>query len=260
MIRNILGQVQRKVSFQFMVDDGRVFIANLSKGRLGHDKANLVGSLLVTQFQLAAMARAKQPENERRDFFLFIDEFQNFTTDAFASLLAEARKYRLCLTLSHQYVDQLSLPIRQAVLGNVGSTIAFRVGQTDAAVLEKEYGNEIIAKQFVDLNRYEVLAKLMEDGQDTAPFRGVTMRPLDNRGHAPQKHIHHSRMRFATPRTVVEQRMNRWMQSPPPILISGKIPRMRQNPRPATASPASRWRSESAARKTIQCPATPIPV
>ncbi|MEW6156560.1 MAG: type IV secretion system DNA-binding domain-containing protein [Verrucomicrobiota bacterium] len=113
VIRNILGQVKTKVSIPFVMDNGRLFIANLSKGQLGHDKANLLGSLLVTQFQLGAMARATKPEADRRDFYLFIDEFQNFTTDAFASILAEARKYRLCLTLSHQYIDQLALPIRQ---------------------------------------------------------------------------------------------------------------------------------------------------
>src|SRR5207244_2477526 len=118
----------------------RLFIANLSKGRLGHDKANLLGSLLTTQFQLAAMARAKCPEAERRDFYLFIDEFHNFSTDAFASILAEARKYRLCLTLSHQYIDQLAVPIRQAVFGNVGTLIAFRIGHPDGEVLEKEFG------------------------------------------------------------------------------------------------------------------------
>jgi len=108
VVRNILGQVKKKVDLPFVMDNGRLFIANLSKGQLGHDKANLLGSLLVTQFQLGAMARANRPESERRDFYLFIDEFQNFSTDAFASILAEARKYRLCLTLSHQYIDQLS--------------------------------------------------------------------------------------------------------------------------------------------------------
>jgi hypothetical protein len=94
VVRNILGQVKAKVNIRFVMDNGRLFIANLSKGQLGHDKANLLGSLLVTQFQLGAMARANQPEDERRDFYLFIDEFQNFSTDAFASILAEARKYR----------------------------------------------------------------------------------------------------------------------------------------------------------------------
>jgi hypothetical protein len=152
VIRNILGQVKSKVSIPFVMDNGRLFIANLSKGRLGHDKANLLGSLLSTQFQLGAMARAKRPEAERRPFYLYIDEFHNFSTEAFASILAEARKYRLCLTLSHQYIDQLSLPVRQAVFGNVGTLIAFRVGYADAEIMEKEFGNEIIAKQFVDLS------------------------------------------------------------------------------------------------------------
>ena len=105
-----------KVDLRFMMDTGRVFIANLSKGKLGADKANLLGSLLTTQFQLAALSPADSPEDKRPDFHLFVDEFHNFTTDSVASILAEARKYRLSLTLSHQYIDQLPLPIRQAVI------------------------------------------------------------------------------------------------------------------------------------------------
>src|SRR6185436_20933121 len=140
VVRNILGQVRCKISFRFIMDYQRLFIANLSKGSLGHEKANLLGSLLTTQFQLAAMARTDQPEEQRRDFYLFIDEFQNFGTDAFAAILAEARKYRLCLTLSHQYIDQISLPVRQAIFGNVGTLIAFRIGYTDAEVMENEFG------------------------------------------------------------------------------------------------------------------------
>ncbi len=149
-IRNILGQVKSKIDFSFMMDNRRIFIANLSKGKLGADKANLLGSLLTTQFQLAAMARSDVPEKERQDFFLFIDEFQNFATDAFASILSEARKYRLCLTLSHQYIDQLPLEIRQAVFGNVGTLISFRVGNGDAEVLQKEFGNNFVGTQFMD--------------------------------------------------------------------------------------------------------------
>src|SRR4029077_18311264 len=151
----ILGQIKTKVSIPFVMDNQRIFIANLSKGKLGHEKANLLGSLITTQFQLAAMARSNQPESERRDFYLFIDEFQNFSTDAFASILAEARKYRLCLTLSHQYIDQLPLSIRQAVFGNVGSLISFRVGHTDAEVMEKEFGKIFPASALADLDRYE---------------------------------------------------------------------------------------------------------
>jgi hypothetical protein len=193
------------------MDDGRLFIANLSKGQIGHDKANLLGSLITTQFQLAVMARARQPEELRRDFYLFIDEFQNFSTEAFAAILAESRKYRLCLTLSHQYIDQLSLPVRQAVFGNVGTLIAFRVGSTDAEVLKKEFGNVFETKQFVDLNQYEVLVNLLESGTNRTPFRGRTLEPLGNRVGRKEKLIARSRERFATQRTIVESKLNRWI-------------------------------------------------
>ena len=211
VVRNILGQVKNKVSIPFMMDSGRLFVANLAKGRLGHDKASLLGSLLVTQFQLAAMARAEQAEQKRRDFYLFVDEFQNFATDSFAAILAEARKYRLCLVLSHQYIDQLSPPVRQSVLGNVGTLIAFRVGHTDAEVLVKEFGNEFPAQVFVDLNRYEILVKLLEDGTNTPPFRARTLGPLQNRVGRKTKLVVRSRERFATPRAVVENKLNRWL-------------------------------------------------
>jgi hypothetical protein len=163
------------------MDNDRLFIANLSKGRLGHDKANLLGSLLTTQFQLGAMARANRPESERRDFYLFIDEFQNFSTDAFASILAEARKYRLCLTLSHQYIDQLPVPIRQAVFGNVGTLIAFRIGHTDAEVMENEFGKTFLPSTLSDLNRYEAVVKLLENGTNATPFRAKMLPPLENK-------------------------------------------------------------------------------
>jgi hypothetical protein len=213
VVRNILGQVKAKVNIPFMMDNQRLFIANLSKGRLGHDKANLLGSLLVTQFQLGAMARSNRPEDKRRDFYLFIDEFQNFSTDAFASILAEARKYRLCLTLSHQYIEQLSLPVRQAVFGNVGTLIAFRIGYADAEVMEKEFGNTFPAAALADLERYEAAVKLLEDGTNREPFRAKMLPPLENRiGHR-DKLVALSRERFATPRAIIEDKLNRWMDS-----------------------------------------------
>src|SRR5205823_10704074 len=138
--------------------------------RLGEDKANLLGSLLVAQFQLAAMARANRPEADRPDFHLVIDEFQNFSIDAFASILAEARKYRVSLILSHQYIDQLPLPVRQAVFGNAGTLIAFRVGYADAEVIEKELGKAVPATAIADLDRYEAVVKLLEDGSNSTPF------------------------------------------------------------------------------------------
>jgi hypothetical protein len=210
VIRNILGQVKCKVSFPFIMDNQRLFIANLSKGKIGHDKANLLGSLLTTQFQLAAMRRAGQPEAERRDFYLFIDEFQNFTTDSFAAILAEARKYRLCLVLSHQYVDQIPLPIRQAVFGNVGSLFSFRIGNMDAEVLQKEFANTFIAQQFVDLERFSVFTKILENGTNTQPFKGVTLQPVDNSIGGAISHVSRSRKKYTTRRSCVDTKLNRF--------------------------------------------------
>jgi hypothetical protein len=141
---------------------------------LGEDKANLLGSLLLTKFQLAAMERANVPENERKDFYLFIDEFHNFSTDSFAGVLSEARKYRLCLTLSHQYMEQLPPEIRNAVFGNVGSIVSFRVGNTDAEVLANEFGNGYTLEHFTELSNHEVRVKILEQGAYGAPFSGWT--------------------------------------------------------------------------------------
>jgi hypothetical protein len=223
VVRNILGQVKTKVSIPFTIDNGRIFIANLSKGRLGHDKANLLGSLLSTQFQLAAMARAKRPESDRRPFYLYIDEFQNFSTDAFASMLAEARKYRLCLTISHQYIDQLTLPVRQAVFGNVGTVISFRVGYADAEVLEKEFGKTFPPAALSDLERYEAIVKLLEEGANREPFRAKMLPPLENRVGRKEKLIARSRERFAAPRVVVEGKLNRWLGEQPAIVTDADM-------------------------------------
>ena len=211
VVRNILGQVKKKVDIPFVMDNGRLFIANLSKGRLGHDKANLLGSLLVTQFQLGAMARSNRPESERRDFYLFIDEFQNFSTDAFASILAEARKYRLCLTLSHQYIDQLPEPIRQAVFGNVGTLVAFRIGYTDAEVMTKEFGKTIPATSLADLERYEAVVKLLVEGSNQEPFRAKMLPPMGSHTGRKEKLIALSRQRFAMLRAKIEEKLMRWM-------------------------------------------------
>jgi hypothetical protein len=209
-VRNILGQVKSKVDFRFMMDTGRIFIANLSKGRLGEDKANLIGSLLVTQFQLAAMSRANVPEEKRRDFALIIDEFQNFTTDAFASILSEARKYRLCLTLSHQYIEQLTPKVRNAVLGNVGGIISFRIGNTDAEILAQEFGDDYAASQFVELDRFEILTRLLKDGESVGPFRGRTLPPIAKAHTKRTVLIARSREKYATSRSVAEGKINRW--------------------------------------------------
>lgn len=211
VLRNILGQARNKVSIPFVMDNRRLFIANLAKGKLGADKANLLGSLLTAQFQLAAMARSDQPEQDRKDFYLFIDEFHNFTTDAFTAILAEARKYRLNLTLSHQYIEQLSLPVRQAVFGNVGTLISFRIGHSDAEALANEFGDSYVPEHFIALDRYEALVKPMEDGVGRQPIRARTLPPINtNRGRR-QKLIARSREKYACQREVIESKLNRWI-------------------------------------------------
>jgi hypothetical protein len=247
VIRNILGQVKRKVSFPSVIDDKRVFIANLSKGKIGHSQANLLGSLLVTQFQLAAMRRSEQPEQERQDFFLFIDEFQNFTTDAFASMLSEARKYRLSLTLSHQFVDQLSLPISQAVFGNMGTLISFRVGATDGEILQKEFAQSHTARQFTDLDKFEIIARPLEDGTNTESFKGKTLRPIVTCAGRREKLTRHCRKVFAIPRKLVEARIASSISSP-----SGTDRQTSRNQHPDNPSAFPKQRRGLGRRKTQQ--------
>lgn len=213
-VRNILGQVQNRIDCRFMMDRGRIFVANLAKGKLGADKANLIGSFLVAQFQLAAMSRADVPEDERRDFFLFVDEFGSFVSDSFSAILSEARKYRLCLTLSHQYLRQLRPGILDAVVGNVGSMVAFRIGHEDAQSLELAFCKSYPASAFTSLNNGEVYAKLLADGRDAEPFLARTF-PPQGRWHARRETIiDRSRERYTRQRQVVEGRIGRWLGHP----------------------------------------------
>lgn len=209
-LRNILGQIRSRIDARFMMDDGRIFIADVSKGRLGADKSNLLGALLVTQFELAAMSRASVPEFERRDFFLYVDEFHSFASDSFVSILSEARKYRLCLTLSHQYTAQVRPEIRDAVFGNVGSLLAFRVGQRDAELLEKEFGAAYPAKRFVDLPNHEICARILNDGQHGDPFFGNTLPVWGKRHDQRLTIIRRSREKYGAHRKIVEDKIRRW--------------------------------------------------
>jgi hypothetical protein len=209
VIRNILGQVRSKIDPRFMMDHRRILIANLAKGRLGEDKANLLGAILVSKFQLAAMSRADLPETEREDFYLYIDEFQNFTTDSFISILSEARKYRLCLTLSHQYLDQLRPEIRDAVLGNAGTLISFRIGSQDALELEREL--TFSARTLSDLGNHQICVKLLAGGGCGEPFMGTTFPPLASRDGRREKMIRRSQEKYGRPRAQVEDKIRRWM-------------------------------------------------
>lgn len=216
-MRNVLGQVKRKFDPRFMMQNGRLFIANLSKGTLGADKSNLLGALLVTAFQQAAMSRADTPEEERDDFHLFVDEFSNFSTDGFAGMLSEVRKYGLCLVLSHQFTSQLSDDIRGAVFGNVGSTVAFRVGSADAKLLDEEFDEQFGAQRFTGLADFEVCAKLHRAGGIAAPFVGRTIPALGRPYGRADRIIRRSRERYGRPRAEVENKIARWMMMGGPI-------------------------------------------
>lgn len=211
-VRNILGQVKSKIDLRFVLDNRRILIANLAKGRLGEDKANLLGAVLVAQLQLAALQRASVPEGRRVDHYCYVDEFHNFTTDSFATILSEARKYRLCLHLSHQFTAQLQPSIRDAVFGNVANLISFRVGESDAAILEREIGGGYRARHFTELSNHHVCCKVLEAGAHDEPFLARTHPPLFEPHDRRQNLIRRSRERFATPRAVVEERIERWMR------------------------------------------------
>lgn len=212
IIRNVVGQVKSRFEPRYIMDNRRIFIASLSKGALGEDKANLLGSLLVTAFQLAAMSRIDTPACDRVDWNLYVDEFQNFATESFASILSEARKFRLSLTLANQHTRQVPEALRDAVFGNVGTFISFRVSEADAAMLAREYGDGYSPHQFIGLSNFEAMAKSLEHGEQREPFAVTTEPPLDRRYGRGASIVRRARNSFAAPRVVVEDRIRRWME------------------------------------------------
>ncbi len=177
MMRNIIGQSRSGFDLEEVMDKKMIFLANLSKGLTGEVNSSLLGLILVSKIQMVAMKRAKQLEEERQDFYLYIDEFQNFTTDSIATILSEARKYRLNLILAHQYIPQLREEIRDAVFGNVGAIGAFRIGADDAEFLEKQFEPEFSRFDLVNLDNFNLVIKLLMDGKASSPFRLQTIMP-----------------------------------------------------------------------------------
>ena len=180
LIRNIVGQSKSTIDIFDIMNTGKIFLVNVSKGRIGEDNSALLGAMIITKLQLSAMERVRVPEDERVDFFLYVDEFQNFATDSFANILSEARKYRLNLTLAHQYIGQLvtdtSTKVRDAVFGNVGTMIMFRVGASDAEFLENEFDPEVTPQDMVGLSNATIYLKLMVDGVTSRPFSAAMAR------------------------------------------------------------------------------------
>ena len=174
LIRNIIGSPISTVNFSDMMDEGKIVICNLSQGKLGEDNAALLGAMFITKMQLAAMSRVFRHEHERRDFYLYVDEFQNFATTSFLKILSEARKYRLNLILANQYVGQIDLDVQKAIFGNVGSLVTFLVGAQDARALSFEFGENFSQNDFVNLDNYQILLKMAIDGRTSNPFYAQT--------------------------------------------------------------------------------------
>jgi CxxC-x17-CxxC domain-containing protein len=216
IIRNVVGQSVSTINIFDIMNDGKIFLVNVSKGRIGEDNSGLLGGMIITKIQLAAMERVRIPEEHRKDFYLYVDEFQNFVTDAFAGILSEARKYRLNLTVAHQYTAQLisdkSSAVRDAVFGNVGTMIVFRVGSDDADFLEKEFDPEFTPSDIVNLPNYKIYLKLMIDGVTSRPFSAKTMPPMVKSGNKKieEEVIKSSRDLYCRPRATVEREINEW--------------------------------------------------
>lgn len=210
VIRNIVGQSKSTIDMRTIMDSGKILLMNLSKGRIGEDNASLLGAMMITKLQLAAMSRVDTPEAERRDFYLYVDEFQNFATESFATILSEARKYRLNLTIAHQYIEQLDETVQAAVFGNVGTIICFRVGAADAEFLVKEFEPTFTEIDLVNLTKYDVYLRLMIDGVASDPFSATTLPPLDGETENGEKVIFASRERYANTKESVEEKITRW--------------------------------------------------
>ncbi|OGZ32276.1 MAG: hypothetical protein A3H02_02245 [Candidatus Niyogibacteria bacterium RIFCSPLOWO2_12_FULL_41_13] len=218
LVRNIVGQTESTIHMPEIINSGKIFLVNLSKGKIGEDNSALLGAMLVTKIYLASMERVRIPEEERRDFYLYVDEFQNFVNESFATILAEARKYRLDLTIAHQYAGQLindlaGKKVFDAVIGNVGTKIIFRIGSADAFILEKELTPELLANDLVNLPNFQVYLRLMVDGVTSRPFSAATLPPLSmakkTEGNF-DKVVAFSRDKYGKKREEVEDKILKW--------------------------------------------------
>lgn len=217
LIRNIIGQPKSSFDIRKMMDERKIIIVNLSKGRVGESNANLLGAMLITKIYLAAMSRADVAEKTLKtlpNFYLFVDEFQSFANESFADILSEARKYKLNLTIAHQYIEQMSEEVRAAVFGNVGTMIVFRVGAYDAEVLEKEFAPQFTAEDIVNLGQFQLYLRLMIDGVGSQPFSARNLPPIAEPAISHKDAVvESSRAQFGQVRSIVEEQVRKQTMS-----------------------------------------------
>lgn len=212
LMRNILGQPKNPFSLRWAMDNGKIVIVNLSKGKIGEDSSALLGAMMISKFQIDAMSRADIPESERRDFYLYVDEFQNFATDSFATILSEARKYKLNLVMANQFISQMTENVRDAVFGNVGTIVSFQVGFDDASKLADAFDSEIVLpNDLVNLKKYDVYTKLLIDGMPSPVFSATTFAPIRSRLLIPEQKrdvvLKVSREKYSKPVELVEKKI-----------------------------------------------------
>jgi hypothetical protein len=224
LIRNIVGQAKSSFDIREMMDQKKILIINLSKGRVGETNATLLGSMLVTKIYLAAMSRADVSSVNMQalpNFYLYVDEFQNFANESFSDILSEARKYKLNLIIAHQYVEQMEEEVRDAVFGNVGTTVAFRVGPFDAETLETVFAPQFEATDLINLGFAQIYLTLMIDGVGSPPFSATTLPPFDATPEDnTQKVLEASRQQYAKPRPEVEKIIDEWQGNDLPPELS----------------------------------------
>ena len=214
LIRNIIGQTKSSFNVREMMDQKKIFLVNLSKGRIGEQNAGLLGGMIITAIYLGAMSRADAEKSDLASlppFYLYVDEFQNFANDSFADILAEARKYKLALTIAHQYIAQMEESVSDAVFGNVGTTIAYRVGPMDAEILEKVFSPTFYQDDIVNLGRFQMYLTLMIDEVGSRPFSATGIPPLENAEVSNKTAvIDNSRANFAKPRAEIQKLIDDW--------------------------------------------------
>jgi type IV secretory pathway VirB4 component len=200
IIRSVVNTSKSSFSIEELMNQGKILLVNLSQGRLGEDNATLLGAMMITKIQLAAMARVDIPEEKRRDFYLYVDEFQNFATDSFNKILSEARKYRLNLTLANQYIDQIPEEVRAAIFGNCGNIISFVMGAGDAEYFYTEYGEKYSKEDLLSLDKYQIINKISIDNVLSSPFPAYTLPIAKSSNQNRDKVVRVSRERYAKKR------------------------------------------------------------
>ena len=211
-IRNIVGQVKSTIDLREIMDNKKILMVNLAQGRLGEESASLLGGMLISRLQSTAMERVDLPEDERTDFYLYVDEFQNFATESFAKILSEARKFRLNLTMTNQYIEQIPLVVRHAIFGNVGTMASFVVSQADAHILAEEFAPDVSPEDLVAQEAHAMYVKLSIDGMTSKPFSAKSLdykKRLEKYGLG-NKIRERSRERYTVPRSEIEAKINKW--------------------------------------------------